>query len=139
MGLREHLESELLDPFILSLRDGCVVAQWGTRVRGRMKRLSLARDFLLAHVDEPIRLENLCEEIGMSRRGLELMFRDLLGVGPITYQRIHGVHCVRRESGPLLQVLPGGGSRPEEGLLTIDARSTGQGSRSGAMAVASTR
>lgn len=96
MGLREHLESELLDAFILALRDGCVVAQWGTRVRGRMKRLSLVRDFLLAHADEPIRLENSCEEIGMSRRGLELMFRDLLGVGPITYQRLHGAHCVRR-------------------------------------------
>lgn len=58
MRLREHPGFELLDAFILALRDGCVVAQWGTRVRGRMKLLGLARDFLLAHTDKPIRLEN---------------------------------------------------------------------------------
>ena len=101
--VREHLESELLDAFLVALRDGCAAAQWGTRVRGRMKRLSMARDFLLAHADEPIRLENLCKEVGMSRRGLELMFRDLLGVGPICYlrhQRLHGVRRALRAAEP---------------------------------------
>lgn len=101
--VREHLESELLDAFLVALWDGCVVAPTGTRVQGRLKRLSMARDFLLAHADEPIRLENLCEEIGMSRRGLELMFRDLLGVGPITYlrhQRLHGVRRALRAAEP---------------------------------------
>lgn len=102
--VREHLEAELLDAFLVALRDGCAAAQWGSRVRGRMKRLGMARDFLLAHADAPTRLENLCEEIGMSRRGLEVMFRDLLGVSPITYlrhQRLHGVRRALRSAEPI--------------------------------------
>jgi AraC family ethanolamine operon transcriptional activator len=105
LRVREHLESELLDVFLVALRDGCAVMPMGSRVQRRLKRLSTARDFLLAHADEPIQLDSLCEEIGMSRRGLELMFRDLLGVGPITYLRHQRLHGVRRalhaaEPGP---------------------------------------
>jgi AraC-like DNA-binding protein len=111
--VREHLESELVDAFLIALRDGCVVTQRGTRVQGRLKRLSMARDFLLAHADEPIRLENLCEEIGMSRRGLELMFRDLLGIGPVAYLRHQRLHRVRRA---LRAAEPGAGAVKTEAL-----------------------
>jgi AraC-like DNA-binding protein len=92
---RRHLEIELLEAFLTALRSGCasLVPGPGPRVAGRMGRLRQARDYLAEHLQEPIVLADLCRELNMSRRGVELMFQDSLGIGPnafLRHQRLHG-------------------------------------------------
>ena len=93
---RSLLESDLLDAFLSALRDGCgsLVARPGPRVEGRLRRLKQARDFLTDHLHDFVSLADLCGEMGMSKRGVELLFQDSLGIGPnafIRHQRLHGV------------------------------------------------
>lgn len=98
MGQRERkaLESDLLQTFILGLRAGCnaLIPSPGLRMKGRLARLRQARDYIADHLHEPITLVDLCAELGLSRRGVEFLFQDSLGIGPsafIRHQRLHGV------------------------------------------------
>lgn len=93
---RGHLERVLLDAFLSAIRGGCtsLVPRPGQRVEGRMRRLRQARDFVAGSLHKPIQLEDLCGSVGLSRRGVELLFQDSLGIGPtafIRHQRLHGV------------------------------------------------
>jgi AraC-like DNA-binding protein len=93
---RRHLESDLLDAFLTALRSGSesLVPVPGPRVEGRLRRLKQARDYLTEHLHQPFELADLCGELTMSRRGVELLFRDCLGIGPnafLRHQRLHGV------------------------------------------------
>lgn len=101
---RKHLERELLDAFLAALRDGCdsVVRSPGQRVAGRLRRLRQARDFASDHLREPIHLADLCGLLGLSRRGVEVLFRDSLGIGPTAFLRHQRLHMVRRalQAGP---------------------------------------
>ncbi len=99
---RQHLESLLVNAYLAGLRSG-VMDRVSLRARGRMKRLQHARDFVEAHSHQPIDLAELCVATGMSLRGLQVLFRDTLGVSPHTYirnQRLHGVRRVLLESKP---------------------------------------
>lgn len=98
MGNRERkaLESDLLETFILGLRAGCgsLIPSPGMRMKGRLARLRKARDYIADHLHEPITLVDLCTELGLSRRGVEFLFQDSMGIGPsafIRHQRLHGV------------------------------------------------
>jgi AraC-like DNA-binding protein len=96
-----HLELDLLEAFLNALRGGCdsLVASPGLRVEGRLRRLRQARDYLAGHLQETISMADLCAELGMSRRGVELLFQDSLGIGPnafLRHQRLHGARRALR-------------------------------------------
>jgi AraC family ethanolamine operon transcriptional activator len=93
---RGQLEIDLLDAFLSALRSGCdsLVPRPGLRVEGRLRRLKQARDYLKNHLHESLSVAALCREMGMSRRGVELLFQDSIGLGPgafLRHQRLHGV------------------------------------------------
>lgn len=107
---RRHLECDLTDAFLSALRGGCesLVPCPGPRIEGRLRRLRQARDFLSDRLHESVSLADLCGEIGLSRRGVELVFQDLLGIGPsafIRHQRLHGVRRTLRAAPPLAGVV----------------------------------
>lgn len=90
---RMILERDLLDAFLTALRGGCAVKPLRQRVAGRLKRLRKARDFLAERLTDPTHMVDLCRELDLSRRGLEVLFRDSIGIGPMTllrHQRLHG-------------------------------------------------
>jgi AraC-like DNA-binding protein len=96
---RRDLETQLLDAFITALRSGAshLVAKPNLRMTGRLKHLRQARDFIRENAPESITLEDLRCALGMSPRGVEILFRSSLGITPnafIRYQRLHGA---RRE------------------------------------------
>jgi AraC-like DNA-binding protein len=96
VAARKHLERMLLDAFLTALRSGCgaLMAAPGPRFEGRLRRMRQARDYVSDHIHEPIQLADLCAELGLSRRGVEVMFQDSLGIGPnafLRHQRLHGV------------------------------------------------
>lgn len=93
---RNHLEPDLLEAFLSALRDGCgsLVPSPGLRIEGRLRRLRQAREYVADRLHQPVSLTDLCGELRLSRRGVELLFQDSLGIGPsafIRHQRLHGV------------------------------------------------
>jgi AraC family ethanolamine operon transcriptional activator len=94
----KHLEVALLDAFLTTLREGCgsLVPTPGRRLEGRLRRLRQARDYVADHLHQPIHLEDLCGVLGMSRRGVEVLFQDSLRIGPSAFLRHQRLHGVRR-------------------------------------------
>jgi AraC-like DNA-binding protein len=105
--VRRLLESALVDAFLMALRSAfrSKLKPPKLRVEGRLRHLRQARDYLVEHMDDPIQLADLCGELGLSRRGVEVLFRDTLGIGPITFLRYQRLHGVRRAllAAPLCQ------------------------------------
>lgn len=112
---RAELEKLLLDAFLTGLRSAeeIDVPRPGTRMHGRMKNLKQARDFVRDHVHEAFGLDELCQGIGMSKRGVEVLFRASLGITPHAFVRNQRLHGVRRA---LLESSPGAGSVKESAL-----------------------
>lgn len=96
---RDALERELHDHFfdlILSCRDdGSPFAH--AKITLRYRRMSLVRDFIRENSHRRIRLTELCAVSGLSRRGLEYLFVDLLGVRASAFLYQSRLHGVRRE------------------------------------------
>lgn len=96
--IRSKLEIELLEAFMVALRNGCksISPPPELRVTRRVQRLKQARDYLTEHLHETISMADLCGEMGMSRRGVEMLFKDSLGIGPNTFLRHQRLSGTRR-------------------------------------------
>ncbi len=102
---RSELESVLLDAFLAGLRSGMdsMVPQPRFRDARRLSHLRQAREFIRDSVHAPLQLEDLMSELGMSSRGVEVLFQDSLGIGPsafIRHQRLHGVRRALLAAAP---------------------------------------
>jgi AraC-like DNA-binding protein len=111
-----HVQNDLLAVFLSALRSGCTNGEPppAPRAGGRVRRMRQAREFIAAHVHEPLCLDDLCTALNLSRRGVENLFQDLLGINPITYLRHQRLHGVRRA---LSECEPGWGVVKEKALL----------------------
>jgi AraC-like DNA-binding protein len=98
LAARRQVERELLHAFFAALRRGCgdPLPQPTQRTARRLRRLRQGRDFIAEHARQPIYLDDLCTALGLSRRGVEALFRDSLGLGPTAFLRHHRLHGVRR-------------------------------------------
>lgn len=102
-AVRQCLGIDLLEAFLPALSSGCasLVPPPGMRVAGRMTRIKRARDFLADHLNESLSLDALCREMGMSKRGVEQLFHDSMGIGPnafLRHQRLHGARRALRSA-----------------------------------------
>lgn len=62
----------------------------------RQRIVARARDYVLAHHDQPIMVPELCERLHVSRRTLQYCFEDVLGISPIQYLRTIRLNGARR-------------------------------------------
>ena len=104
-SVRSRIERDLLAAYFAALRSGCEAPIHGPRPRdaGRYQRIRRARDFIADHLDEAIHLEDVGMEIGLSARGTENLFKDLIGVNPVVFlrhQRLHGARRKLLAAGP---------------------------------------
>ena len=60
-------------------------------------RFLLARDYMAAHLGQPVYLEDLCAACGLSRRGLQQIFRENTGISPMKYLCLRRLQGVRQE------------------------------------------
>lgn len=95
---RKAVERDLLDLYQDALR--CAMpanhrhgSSHGTRRYSALRRM---RGHIADHGNSVIRLDDLCEASGMSRRGLEYACQALLGVGVNAYLRLHRLQGARR-------------------------------------------
>lgn len=105
--VRSRIERELLAAYFAALRSGCEAPIHGPRARdaGRYQRIRRARDFIADRLDGVIHLDDVGMEIGLSARGTENLFKDLIGVNPQVFLRHQRLHGARRK---LLAAEPGG-------------------------------
>lgn len=107
-----RIEEELIEHF-LGATPG-VLNELRAAGRGHLRRryamMRRVRDFLREHSTSPVRMDELCEAVGMSRRGLEYLFRDFLGIGVnafIRHMRLQGARRAILQAEPT----PGGVKR----------------------------
>lgn len=99
LEVREKLEEVLLKAFFEGLKSGLQqdAPSYGSRTTGRVKHLRLAREFVAKNAHRVFDLGELSQAIGMSPRGVELLFRESLGLSPSTFiknRRLHGVRHI---------------------------------------------
>lgn len=94
----QALEEDLRDHFLAMALGGAdePVAP-APRLRRRFQRLSRIREFVREHSHRRILLRELCAASGLSRRGLEYLFRDFLGMSAGVFLLRLRLHSVRRE------------------------------------------
>ncbi|SKC99399.1 AraC-type DNA-binding protein [Burkholderia sp. CF099] len=56
-----------------------------------------ARDFVMAHIEQPLQIIDVCRALGVSRRALQYGFQDVLNVSPVTYLRLVRLNRARRD------------------------------------------
>lgn len=98
------LEQEVIEAFLLAFRGGIdqVLPPPLSRVTRREHRLREAREIIEAHFGSPMSVPDIAAMVGISPRGLEILFRDFLGISPAAYLRHRRLHAARRallESG----------------------------------------
>ncbi len=64
--------------------------------RTRQYVVSRAREYMQAHIDEPITVADLCIELGVSRRTLQYSFQDVLDLNPVKFLRTLRLNAARR-------------------------------------------
>ena len=62
----------------------------------RSQLVKQAEDYMLAHLDQPITLKDLCQALHTSQRPLFYGFQELLGVSPMEYLKIQRLQRVHR-------------------------------------------
>lgn len=67
-------------------------ATWNTGRRTAMR----ARDYMLAHIDEPLTIARVCTELEVPRRTLQQSFEDVFGLSPVRVLRALRLNGVRR-------------------------------------------
>lgn len=96
---RRAFEQDLIEVFAEALRKTWLQSQTTANTSGhkRYGALRRTRDHIAAHRNTPIRLDDLCAATGMSRRGLEYLFKDFFGIGVNAFVRSQRLHGARRE------------------------------------------
>ncbi|MEJ8845079.1 helix-turn-helix domain-containing protein [Variovorax rhizosphaerae] len=92
-SLAQTLTEAALDCIAPGLRSASVRPSAATRRR----ILHSAREYMRAHVDEPITVPELCAATGASRRALQYAFEETLRLSPVTYLRVMRLNRVRSE------------------------------------------
>lgn len=107
-AVRRQLEPVMLEQFLAALRSGCETSMVrpSRRAAGRHQRLRQARELVAARLHQPLRLDDLCAATGLTQRGVQDLFHDLLGLPPAAFLRHQRLHRARRA---LLETAPGPG------------------------------
>ena len=96
-AVREQVRDDVIDALATAAWDGVVQATPAARHVNQRAIVQRATAHVLAHRDEPVSVERLCEHANVSRRSLQYAFEHTLGISPLEYLRVARLHGVRRE------------------------------------------
>lgn len=63
----------------------------------RKRIVDRARDYVLAHRDDPPSIVDVCNKVGASRRKLQYCFQETLGINPVAYLRALRLNAAHRD------------------------------------------
>jgi AraC-like DNA-binding protein len=95
---RTAAEVELFETLLATLgAAGDFEPSRGDRTRqARSHVVKAAEDYALARVDDPVHVTDLCRAAGVSERTLEVAFREIMGLTPVSYLVRLRLHRVRQ-------------------------------------------
>lgn len=85
---------DLLSPFVSDDDESGVPVGDSRR---RIQIVRRAREFALEHIDTPLRVSDVCQAVGISRRTLQYSFELELGINPVAYLRLMRLNGARRD------------------------------------------
>ncbi|HVW51967.1 MAG TPA: helix-turn-helix domain-containing protein [Trinickia sp.] len=85
---------DLLSPFVSDDDESGVPVGDSRR---RIQIVRRAREFSLEHIDTPLRVSDVCQAMGISRRTLQYSFELELGINPVAYLRLMRLNGARRD------------------------------------------
>jgi AraC family ethanolamine operon transcriptional activator len=95
-GVREQIRDEVMEG-LAAAGLGSVAQPLHTERHAKQRAIvQRATEYVLAHTDEPVFVERLCQVIGVSRRSMQYAFEHALGTSPVEYLRAARLHGVRR-------------------------------------------
>lgn len=62
----------------------------------RAALVSEAKAYIMANLDQPLTLADICAAMSVSRRSLQYGFQEMLGMGPMAFVKIQRLHGIRR-------------------------------------------
>lgn len=95
--VREQIRDDVIDALAAATWDSVVQVSTAPRHANQRAITRRATEHVLAHRDEPVSVERLCDQVGVSRRSLQYAFEHTLGISPLEYLRLARLHGVRRE------------------------------------------
>lgn len=95
---REEMRQALYDAIIDASRPANAPPEQPLKMtgRGRRRMAMRARDYMLAHIDEPLTVARICSELHVPRRTLQYSFEDVFGLSPVRVLRALRLNGVRR-------------------------------------------
>lgn len=93
--IRKGIEQEVFNKIICTLNQAPEQAP-AVEPGSRHRVVAQARDYLLAHLDEPVTVADLCTALKLSRRTLQYSFQAVLNVNPVAWLRATRLNGVRR-------------------------------------------
>ena len=94
---RAALMRELLDLLIPFVSDDDETSAPVSDSQHRIQVVRRAREFALDNIDAPLRISDVCQAIGISRRTLQYSFELELGINPVRYLRLMRLNGARRD------------------------------------------
>lgn len=99
--LRDVAIARLLEDELLEHLFACISVEPVSKISAirPQRRLVLRRalEYLDAHIHEPVRLTDLCREVGTCKRTLEVAFKECLDMTPKTYLHLCRLRSARRD------------------------------------------
>lgn len=62
----------------------------------RAALVTTAKTYIMAHLDQPLTLADICQAVCASQRSLQYGFQDMLGMGPMAFVKVQRLHGIRR-------------------------------------------
>lgn len=62
----------------------------------RAALVATAKAYIMAHLDQPLTLADICQAVCASQRSLQYGFQDMLGMGPMAFVKVQRLHGIRR-------------------------------------------
>lgn len=103
--MRKALEQAIFASLLAAVAGDTETDNRAAPSQGRRKVVDAARQYMQAHIDEPISVADLCAHLGVSRRTLQYSFQHVLELNPVSYlraMRLNGVRRALRKGDPAL-------------------------------------
>jgi AraC family transcriptional regulator, ethanolamine operon transcriptional activator len=93
---RKELEESVFGIIVETVRESTELRVPPSR-NARRRIVAQAREYMRAHIDEPITIADLCAALRVSRRTLQYGFHDALDMNPVRFLRAMRLNGARRE------------------------------------------
>lgn len=95
--MRKAIEQAIYSSLLASIANESDATRPSTTSTSRVQIVERAREYMRAHIEDPITVADLCQELNVSRRTLQYSFQDVLDLNPVSFLRAMRLNGARRE------------------------------------------